>query len=268
MVKGRLPQEGQLRLGSVTLPPGRLILSNYGSGEPIAWATDQPVPQPGRIWAALSAAHRQTGLVPILMDGLDGDTRRPWDLGEFTDPVDTSPLDALDAGRVLETMWADSLGTLHDGEREHPDIVRQRAPFTRLFPGPAPPEQTPLDPAQLQEALDSLWQPARIGLVATDRPADVLAEVGWQGVTNRYEFLLPVTAVLRSWEMRFGARLLEVGFAGIRVLVKRPPRSLKAAERIAAEHYAFCDESSGGLRDIRSIAASLVNSPFWTFWWD
>jgi Domain of unknown function (DUF4253) len=268
MVKGRLPEERQLRLGSVTLPAGRLIFGNYGSGDPIAWATVQPVPEPGRVWAALSELHPHTGLVPILLDGLDGDTRRPWDNAEFTDPVDITALDALDAGTVLETMWTDSLGTLHGGEQEHPDIIRQRAPFTSLFPGPAPPEQTPLDPAQLQEALDSLRQSARIALVATDRPADVLPEIGWQGVTNRYEFLLPIAAVLRSWEDRFGARLLEVGFAEIRLLVERPPHNLKAAERIAAEHYAFCDESGGGLRDIRSIAASLVNSPIWAFWWD
>ena len=75
--------------------------------------------------------------------------------------------------------------------------------------------------------------------------------------------------MLRSWEDRFGARLLDIGFAEIRLLVDRPPRSLEAAQRIAAEHFAFCDECGGqGLRDISSIAVSLVNAPIWTFWWD
>jgi hypothetical protein len=41
------------------------------------------------------------------------------------------------------------------------------------------------------------------------------------------------------------------------------------AERIAAEHYVLCDECSGqGLRDIPSIAASLVLAPILAFWWD
>jgi hypothetical protein len=115
--------------------------------------------------------------------------------------------------------------------------------------------------------LDSLL-PARIGLVAADRPADVLPQIGWTGVTNRYPTALPVAAVLRSWEERFGARLLDVGFAKIRVLVERPPRSLNAANRVAAEHYVLADESGEGLRSISTIAASLVDAPIWALWWD
>jgi len=53
------------------------------------------------------------------------------------------------------------------------------------------------------------------------------------------------------------------------LLAERPPRSAEAAERLAAEHFAFCDESAGqGLHDISGIAASLVNAPVWTCWWD
>jgi hypothetical protein len=175
-------------------------------------------------------------------------------------------------------MWADLLGTMHEGEEEDPAFVQQRAPFTRAFPGVAPPERTPLSPAQRQQALDwllplmrltSLPTPtARIGLVAADRPADVLPRIGWTGVTNRYPTSLPVAAVLRSWEDRFGARLIDVGFAEIRLLVERPPRSPKAALHIAAEQYPFADESGEGLRDIPRIAASLVDAPIWAFWWD
>jgi hypothetical protein len=56
--------------------------------------------------------------------------------------------------------------------------------------------------------------------------------------------------------------------AQIRLLVERPPRSTEAAQRVAAEHFAFCDESAGqGLHDIPGIAASLVNASVWTCWW-
>ena len=82
---------------------------------------------------------------------------------------------------------------------------------------------------------------------------------------------LAVPAVLRSWEDRFGARLLEIGFAEIRLLVQRPPRSLEAAQRIAAEHYAFADECDecGGVSYVAEITASLLNHPaVWQFWWD
>ena len=96
----------------------------------------------------------------------------------------------------------------------------------------------------------------------------MLPTVGWRTI-DRFPTSLPIAAVLRSWEARFGARLLDVGpGAQIRLLVERPPRSTEAAQRVAAEHFAFCDECAGqGLHDIAGIAASLVEAPVWTCWW-
>jgi hypothetical protein len=152
-------------------------------------------------------------------------------------------------------------------------------PFGRTFPGLAPPELTPLLPARRQQALDlgmsqvrarkKRHAPARIGLVAADRPADVPAAIGWLGLTNLPldNALLNLCAVLRSWEDRFGAVLIDVGFDTIRLLVQRPPRSLQAAERIAAEHFALADDCTNG-RNVPGIVANLVRAPIWTFWWD
>jgi hypothetical protein len=107
-----------------------------------------------------------------------------------------------------------------------------------------------LDQELIEETLGSL-EPARIGLVPAARPADVLALIGWEGASNWYRTALPIAAVLRSWEDRFGARLLEVGFAEISLLVSRPPHDVDAARRIAAEHFVFCDESGEqGFSDI------------------
>jgi hypothetical protein len=52
------------------------------------------------------------------------------------------------------------------------------------------------------------------------------------------------------------------------VFVERPPRTLRAAQRIAAEQAVLADECAGGARDIPGIAERLVNAPIWTFWWD
>jgi hypothetical protein len=131
MPKGQLPGDGSVRLGPVTLSWGRLIRAHGGEGEAVAWATDDPVPDPGRVWAALSVLHPQTGLVPILLDGLEGDTRQPWDEGEFSDPLNLSGIDRLDPGQVLGRLWASSLDTLSEGEQEDPDFTWLRAPFTR-----------------------------------------------------------------------------------------------------------------------------------------
>jgi Domain of unknown function (DUF4253) len=270
MAASSLPGEGELRIGPLTLPAGRHVIASYGSGEPVAWATVQPVPDPGRIWATLSAARQETGLVPFLLEGLDpGSTQRPWDDGEFNDPAPIRKLDRLDAGQVLQSSWDEQMPP--EGEEDNDpstaEYVAQYAPYSRQFPGLAPAENRQLSPGQLDQVLGGL-PAARIGLAPAGRPADVLPRIGWDGMANRFDTSLPAAAVLRSWEDRFGATLLQVGFAEITLLVQRPPRSLESAVRVAAEHWTICSECGNGLRDIPSIADSLVNAPTWTFWWD
>ena len=46
MATDTLPEEGELRLGAVMLPPGRRIVPQEGPGDPVAWVTTQPVPDP------------------------------------------------------------------------------------------------------------------------------------------------------------------------------------------------------------------------------
>jgi uncharacterized protein DUF4253 len=143
---------------------------------------------------------------------------------------------------------------------EDEEIAAGMAPFGPGFPGLAPPGQTALSDAELQRALDSL-APARIGLVPVGRPADVLAALGWDLCFERLD-TLPLTAVLRSWENRFGARLLEVGFADIKLLVERPPRDLSSAQRIAAEHCALADECANHAGPARTTIPQLA--PSWS----
>jgi Domain of unknown function (DUF4253) len=276
MAVSDMPEDGQLRFGQVALPAGKRIRAVYPPGEPVAWVTLQPVPDPGRVWAALSAAHQETGLVPILLSGMGGDpqdTRRPWDNGEFDPPPDVTELERMEAASVLQEMWDGTAyeGDDEDGEEEDDEMVAMRAPFSRQFPGLAPAEYSPLSQDQLQNVLTSL-RPARLGLVPASRPADVLPLIGWSGFAPGTDGTLSLAAVLRSWEDRFGARLLDVGFAQIRLLVERPPRTYEAAQGLAVEQFAFCNECTlagqAGLSDVGSIAAGLVNTPVWGFSWD
>jgi len=283
----RLPREGPAAIGPVALSAGRLVTGNLGTD--VAWATVDPVPESGRVWAALSELHPRTGLVPIQLDGLRIDTLplaasraliepdglRPWDNGEFITPEDPRGADGLDVATLLGEMWRGWVPAARDDD---PELARIRAPFGFQFPGLAPPQSRPVAPAERQRILDSVLPrmraahgaapAARIGLVTADRPADVPAVIGWGGLVNRGESLLPLSAVLRSWEDRFGAQLIDVGYAGLRLLVERPPRTLPAAQRIAAEHVVLADEGLEGFWDIPNLAPRLVNAPVWTFWWD
>lgn len=170
----------------------------------------------------------------------------------------------MSAGDMIATAWDRWIGSTR---------ARYTAPFGRRFPGLAPAETTNLPAAELQRVAATL-APAHLGLVAARRPADVPATVGWSvfGVDELGPGArsLEISAVLRSWESRFGARLLRIGAdATLVVLVERPPQTLELARQVAAEHCAFADEVDGQASyTVESVAVGLVGMPTWTFWWD
>jgi hypothetical protein len=96
----------------------------------------------------------------------------------------------------------------------------------------------------------------------------VLLAIGWGGLVNCGESMPELAAVLRSWEDRFGARLIDVGFADLRLFAERPPRTLAAARRLAAGQVVVAEDCIDGARDIPDVAVRLLNGPIWTFWWD
>ena len=256
-------------MGSVRLPPGRPVGSFVDSEQPVAWVTDEPVADPGRLWLALSDIAASTGLQPLLLteDELPTGYSRQDLLEEtFHYPADPGEVDALDAGEILKDLW-----------RENSDsaILRdERLPFAAQFPGLAPATAGALSREEIHAALDR-FEAAPLCLVPAGRPADTLTAIGW-GPTDYFQGPMPFSAVLRSWEDRFGARLVQAGpSAELRLLAERPPRTMAEALPIAAEHWAFCtgwiDDRRGDrvdVTDVRGIAPLLLDNPLWAFWWD
>ena len=275
MVTARIPADGPVRLGSVQLPDGRQLSDCYTDPPlPLLWATNYPVPDAPRVWQVLTGLHHETGLVPILLAFMGGwHDGRPWDEGELDARCDLAAVDELDAASVLAEAWAGKAPTQEEFEHEPEFFADWFPPAGSQFPGLAPGQDHALTGAELGRAL-SWFGPARIGLVPAARPADVLALVGFNGTVNGYGTPELLSAVLRSWEDRFGAALIEVGFAHVRMLVGRPPRSLPDAEAVAAELYVMCDEvwSPGkpavSVLDVRGIAAHTLDIPIWSMWWD
>jgi hypothetical protein len=80
----------------------------------------------------------------------------------------------------------------------------------------------------------------------------------------------PPRAALRSWEDRFGAVLVEVGFAHIRPLARRPPRTVPDAQAVAAELWPMCDEfwpidcPNTTVREVGAIADRIKDIPVWS----
>jgi hypothetical protein len=263
-----VPGEGEPRLGAVSLPAGRQLQLTDGTG--VGWITQAPVREPGPMWSALSALHGETGLVPVLVPAGRGDDLE----ASCYDPAEIADVDRVDAAAILEHLWGESLPepwqTSPQWEQDNEWADEQVAPFTRQYPGLAPAVTQVLAPGALEAVLRS-FPASRIALVPAARPADVLPVLNW--CPGNWNSACPVptpvgfAAVLRSWEERFGARLLALTHDEAYLLVERPPRGLDAALPVAAEHFVFCDEPAGR-QPVRATAEKIADAPLWYFWWD
>ncbi len=256
--RGSLPPETGGTIAGVALPDGRLYAPEPEGGsrgdDPVIWASSAPVKDVARIWSQLALAFPQTGIWPFVIDasfGFDGFDERLMDLPR---------------GRHTEVMTILRRGWNELVESDEDDEAEELSPFGNAFPGLARP--TPSDqPASIDAIVATLS--GHLGLVAVNRPADILDAVGWMGAANYDGDPLDMTTVLRSWELRFDAYVVELGTDTLTLAVGRPARDLESALAIAAEHYAFCpDNVQQGEGSIQAYAESLVDAEVWPFWWD
>ncbi|MFD7657396.1 DUF4253 domain-containing protein [Actinosynnema sp. NPDC059797] len=258
---------------STPLPPGRLAFPDEGGGRPVLWLTDGPAP-PG-LWARLRAEHPRSGLWPLLLaPPHHSEEFRPWLTGELM-PGDMSSPDLHDPAALLSSWWEDHTGTHEDDMLSPADRVAVTAPHGRRWPGRAAAAPLRADPdreaGEYADALLSFQDSMRLGLVAAERGADALTAVGWTGPANYTNDTAEVSAVLRDWEHRFGARVVGVGFDLLHLSVAAPPATREHALAVAAEHFAFCPDNVWQGRPPHTLAAyaeRLVDQWSWTFWWD
>lgn len=292
------------------LPPGRFVTPDLAfpdgttDARPSLWVTDEPVVDPGPLWARLLRQHPRTGLWPLLLltlrpygaalallqtQGTRGElwiqrgARRPWHSGEF-EPVPAESVDTRDAAEILARWWNQVTGA--DSEGRHRDPSWQ--PFER-WPGLAPvvsagpgSSATERDAAADEFAADLIAAPGavaeltgrdsgvHVGLVRADDGAAALAVCGF---ISRRGDTSEDAAVIRSWQERFGARLCAVGLDCLALSVARPPVSAEHCFRVGAEHLAY--ETREALVEgidtpltFEQYSARLSGSRTWWFWWD
>ena len=194
----------------------------------------------------------RTGLWPLLVNGLDdGDLSRPWFDGELTGPDADAP--ELTARAVLERRLGRRRRRPCGGGAGRDHRLRDLAAATR---GAGPVTLT------VPNSLAGLL------LVPVGRPADVPRALGWWGPANYDLSGADQSAVLRSWEDRFGAVLVGLSFDVMHLAVSDPPTDPAQCDLLAREHYAFCpdnvDQGVGSLEDY----APVVSEDEWWFWWD
>ncbi|WP_158892134.1 DUF4253 domain-containing protein [Amycolatopsis anabasis] len=226
------------------------------------WVSDRPL-EDAEAYRACVAAFGRSGLWPVLIPA-DGRFARPGD-----DWIDDRGRLAPAGGEVAAIDPAATLAAWWPGQCCEGNCLW---PFGAEFPGLALRSAWRRD--ELTEAADmgALFVGLggyRLGLVAAARPADVPALLGWAGTLRFTAEVAAVSAVLRSWEDRFGALLVVLGYDELRLAVAAPPATLRHALAAAAEHRAFCPRSFAAQpADLRGFAGELIGNPVWSFRWD
>lgn len=282
-------EEAARRVLDVNLPPGRLVEPQEQDdawGGPAYWLSDEPAGPD--LWVRLRQAHARSGLWPVFATSSNFDDDRPWADGEVS-PQPVTDIARVNAGDMLAGFWkAWIVGEHHLWLENWPenadppelasgftlsrDDFPELVPFGADWPGlaPAGDGQDPDEFAD-QYVRDNYDGTSRIMLVPAARSADVPTAVGWDGAVNYIQPVSLLSLVLRSWEDRFGARLIEMGFDTLRLSVAAPPATREHAQRVAAEHFAFCPDNivQGMCGTISAYAATYVLGKHdWSFWWD
>ncbi|MEU6848598.1 DUF4253 domain-containing protein [Actinacidiphila alni] len=252
------------------LPPGSLVDTTHEGRwhEPLLWYADGPAT--ADTWRSLLPA-RAAGLQPVLIEAGAPHSKGPsgWDLM----PELTSYPGDHDAEEVLAGFWTDLLEDVAE-EGEEDEVL---APYGTQWPGLATALAPAVDPDEAAAAItadlvttDWLEKP-HAALVHARRSADIPAALGWSGPLNYENDPARLCAVLRSWEDRFGIRVVALAFDRLTLTVAAPPRTQEEAEAVAAEHYAFCPDNidQGTYETLREYAAKAVlDVHTWSFWWD
>ncbi|MGL6072534.1 MAG: DUF4253 domain-containing protein [Fimbriiglobus sp.] len=107
-----------------------------------------------------------------------------------------------------------------------------------------------------------------LGLVTIDKPWHLPAFVkygGWNDCPSPEVHC----AFFRHWQEKYGAEITGMSGDIIECVVRKPPMDQSAAIELAWEQYWYCaDIVEQGCGSVSNLAATLLDSPYWYFWWD
>ncbi|NUT27864.1 MAG: DUF4253 domain-containing protein [Streptomyces sp.] len=221
-----------------TVTPGDLDL--YGLRCPDAEVADA-------VWLRLRALHPDTGLWPFLSHW--SPTEWEWEEGRHAEPR------PAESG-VLAAIVASQERTVHESKMGALTPYARGELLARRFAHVPGGIWVCLIEADLPSTLPQLLHAPFTPGWGSDGP---VPELGY----DRHQ------AVLREWEIRYGAVLYYLACTDTLVLeVERPPTDRAEIARVAAEQYAYCldlDQVVGGPEE---VAERQVPSGHWFFWWD
>jgi hypothetical protein len=268
------------------LPSGRFL----PDGSPTMWQSDDPVADPMGLWEYCDQSATATGIWPVL-SGLG--LYHPIRPQRLRNPA---RVEDVDLERELRTRWeamrarqakGPSLAGYPEDLEDREEMIEamleawpQQWPPYEQWPGlaPAVPDSgqraAEVHRRVLEETLGDCNGRLRIAglahfgpclaLVQAEHPADIPAVMAWEAEAPN-ELL---SAMLRSWEDRFGARVVAFEGATLHVSVARPPVTVADASLVAFEHVLLGDDNHRGGLHFADYANSLIGDRHWQFWWD
>jgi hypothetical protein len=231
---GQIPKNGTPEMSGITLPKG--------ARQPVKgaayWASDGPVSELESLMFGLASIFPDTGLWPVA-----------WSFPEA--PVDymggghhdIDAIDEINVQDLLTERWTRYRAEI-DGasaETEFPGLAAAQPPGDNQTPG---------------SLTSTLTEPAYLLLVPCSRPADAITALGGVGAVTPPS---TISAVLRSWEERFGAVLCEAAPEVTKLTVTRPPQHHDQALALAAELHALDPHISEAVGDLKNTATRLLH---------
>ncbi len=179
-------------------------------------------------------------------------------LSDFTEEVDlaSAPADATIAAAARLRFPQDLPGYTADAQS------------AEVGEWPAtPPPATPAFSMTYDHRGDALAK-VNILIVPTDDPTTVPAHLQWGG-WNECPAPEYHVAALRSWRDRYGAEIVALSRDVMGLRVQRRPETRDEALALAREIFAYCpDIVLQGTGTLSALAATLMVSDLWEFWWD
>lgn len=107
-----------------------------------------------------------------------------------------------------------------------------------------------------------------LGTVATDQPWKLPAYLKY-GNWNECPPPEIQCAFHRRWQALYGSQITGMSSDIVECIVLNPPLEPETAIELAWEQFWYCgDIVSQGTATIQNLAATLLESPYWYFWWD
>jgi hypothetical protein len=228
-----------------------------GFGRYYAFATDGT--SAVDYWKNARAALEGTGYYPLITGTENNIKKRVECNFEYARDEDGFETVAalIAAGETLDTeAW------LLETERNWPELYEDIGEW----PVPPPPRlenfTTPYD-VLTKRPLSRVW----ISLLPCQKPWHVPAFMCW-GAFNECPKPHEHVAMFKRWFEQYGAEPVAMTDAIVEMNCPRPTSTRDAAMVLGREQLVYCVDLFQGIDDVSTMAAALLDTRVWYFWWD